>query len=158
MAGGFLLLASLGQAYRMAENSNMISRAPKMEWNLNTIIQLVTLGGMIVGGVVIWVDKSRDIEDLQTWRASHEQLHKERLVEVKSIEARADERFKNLESDVRKLSGMTDNLSYRITTNEQATSGIASTVKDIQTQLSQQSGDLREIKVILQRMEKGQRL
>lgn len=29
--------------------------------------------------------------------------------------------------------------------------------KDIQTQLSQQSGDLREIKVILQRMEKGQR-
>lgn len=134
-----------------------ISRAPKLEWNLNTIIQLVTLGGMIVGGVIIWVDKSRDIDDLQVWRSNHEQLHKERLVEVKSIEARTDERFKNLETDVRKLSGMADNLSYRITTNEQATSGIASTVKDIQTQLSQQSGDLREIKVILQRMEKGQR-
>lgn len=111
----------------------------------------------IVGGVVIWVDKSRDIDDLQVWRANHEQLHKERLVEVKSIEARADERFRNLETEVRKISGLTDNLSYRITTNEQATSGIASTVKDIQTQLSQQSGDLREIKVILQRMEKGQR-
>ena len=134
-----------------------ISRAPKMEWNLNTIIQIVTLIGMVGGGIAIWVDKSRDIEELQGWRTNHEQLHKERLVEVKSIEARADERFKNLESDVRKLSGMTDNLSYRITTNEQATSGIASTVKDIQTQLSQQSGDLREIKVILQRMEKGQR-
>ncbi len=134
-----------------------ISRAPKLEWNLNTIIQLVTLGGMIVGGVIIWVDKSRDIDDLQVWRSNHEQLHKERLVEVKSIEARADERFKNLETDVRKLSAMADNLSYRITTNEQATSGIASTVKDIQTQLSQQSGDLREIKVILQRMEKVQR-
>ena len=142
----------------MAENTNMqISRAPKMEWNLNTIIQIVTLIGMVGGGIAIWVDKSRDIEELQGWRTNHEQLHKERLVEVKSIEARADERFKNLESDVRKLSGMTDNLSYRITTNEQATSGIASTVKDIQTQLSQQSGDLREIKVILQRMEKGQR-
>ena len=135
----------------------MISRAPKMEWNLNTIIQIVTLIGMVGGGIAIWVDKSRDIEELQGWRTNHEQLHKERLVEVKSIEARADERFKNLESDVRKLSGMADNLSYRITTNEQATSGIASTVKDIQTQLSQQSGDLREIKVILQRMEKGQR-
>lgn len=135
----------------------MISRAPKMEWNLNTIIQIVTLIGMVGGGIAIWVDKSRDIEELQGWRTNNEQLHKERLVEVKSIEARADERFKNLESDVRKLSGMADNLSYRITTNEQATSGIASTVKDIQTQLSQQSGDLREIKVILQRMEKGQR-
>lgn len=135
----------------------MISRAPKLEWNLNTIIQIVTLIGMVGGGIAIWVDKSRDIEELQGWRTNHEQLHKERLVEVKSIEARADERFKNLESDVRKLSGMTDNLSYRITTNEQATSGIASTVKDIQTQLSQQSGDLREIKVILQRMEKGHR-
>lgn len=134
-----------------------ISRAPKLEWNLNTLIQLVTLAGMIVGGVVIWVDKSRDIDDLQVWRSNHEQLHKERLVEVKSIEARADERFRNLETEVRKISGLTDNLSYRITTNEQATSGIASTVKDIQTQLSQQSGDLREIKVILQRMEKGQR-
>jgi septal ring factor EnvC (AmiA/AmiB activator) len=142
----------------MSENTDMqISRAPKLEWNLNTIIQLVTLGGMIVGGVIIWVDKSRDIDDLQVWRSNHEQLHKERLVEVKSIEARADERFKNLETDVRKLSAMADNLSYRITTNEQATSGIASTVKDIQTQLSQQSGDLREIKVILQRMEKVQR-
>lgn len=134
-----------------------ISRAPKLEWNLNTIIQLFTLVGMIVGGVAIWIDKSRDIEDLQGWRTSHEQFHKERLVEVKSIEARADERFRNLETEIRKISGLTDNLSYRITTNEQATSGIASTVKDIQTQLSQQSGDLREIKVILQRMEKGQR-
>jgi len=134
-----------------------ISRAPKLEWNLNTIIQIFTLIGMIGGGIAIWIDKSRDIEDLQEWRQSHEQLHKDRLVEVKSIEARADERFKNLEADVRRISGKTDNLDYRMTSSEQAVSGMASTVKDIQTQLSQQSGDLREIKVILQRMEKGQR-
>ncbi len=134
-----------------------ISRAPKLEWNLNTIIQIVTLIGMVGGGIAIWVDKSRDIEDLQGWRANHEQLHKERLVEVKSIEARADERFKNIEADVRRLTGKTENLDYRLTSSEQAVSGMASTVKEIQTQLSQQSGDLREIKVILQRMEKGQR-
>ena len=134
-----------------------ISRAPKLEWNLNTLIQLVTLGGMIVGGIVIWVDKSRDIEDLQSWRTNHEQLHKDRLVDVKANEARNDEKFKSVEADVRKLTSLTDNLNFRLTTNENATTGIASTVKDIQTQLSQQSGDLREIKVILQRMEKGQR-
>ena len=112
---------------------------------------------MVGGGIAIWVDKSRDIEDLQDWRQSHEQLHKERLVEVKSIEARADERFKNIEADVRRLTGKTENLDYRLTSSEQAVSGMSSTVKEIQAQLSQQSGDLREIKVILQRMEKGQR-
>ena len=142
----------------MAENTNMqISRAPKLEWNLNTIIQIVTLVGMVGGGIAIWVDKSRDIEDLQGWRTNHEQLHKERLVDVKANEARNDEKFKSVEADVRKLTSLTDNLNFRLTTNENATTGIASTVKDIQTQLSQQSGDLREIKVILQRMEKGQR-
>ncbi|WP_025593193.1 hypothetical protein [Agrobacterium tumefaciens] len=88
---------------------------------------------------------------------SHEELHKSRLVEVKSVEARADERFKNIESDVRQISSKTDKLDYRLTSNEQATSGIAQTVKDIQQSLSQQSGDLREIKVILDRIEKGQR-
>lgn len=101
--------------------------------------------------------KSRDIEDLQGWRTNHEQLHKERLVDVKANEARNDEKFKSVEADVRKLTSLTDSLNFRLTTNENATTGIASTVKDIQTQLSQQSGDLREIKVILQRMEKGQR-
>ncbi|MGV1787385.1 hypothetical protein [Agrobacterium tumefaciens] len=134
-----------------------ISRAPKLEWNLNTIIQIVTLIGMVGGGIAIWVDKSRDIEELQGWRTNHEQLHKERLVDVKANEARNDEKFKSVEADVRKLTSLTDSLNFRLTTNENATTGIASTVKDIQTQLSQQSGDLREIKVILQRMEKGQR-
>lgn len=134
-----------------------ISRAPKLEWNLNTIIQIVTLVGMVGGGIAIWVDKSRDIEDLQGWRTNHEQLHKERLVDVKANEAMNDEKFKSVEADVRKLTSLTDSLNFRLTTNENATTGIASTVKDIQTQLSQQSGDLREIKVILQRMEKGQR-
>ncbi len=134
-----------------------ITRSPKMEWNLNTLIQLVTLVGMVVGGVVIWVDKSRDIEDLQGWRVNHEQLHKERLADVKANEARTDEKFKSVEADVRKLTGLADNLNFRLTTNENATTGIAQTVKDIQQSLSQQSGDLREIKVILERMEKVKR-
>ena len=51
-----------GKAQRMAENSNMqISRAPKLEWNLNTIIQLFTLVGMVVGGVAIWVVSATNI-------------------------------------------------------------------------------------------------
>lgn len=49
-----------------------------------------------------------------------ELLHKERLAHVKAIEARQDERVKEIESHVRKLSAATNNLSSRITTNKQA--------------------------------------
>lgn len=134
-----------------------ISRAPKLEWNLNTILQLISIVGVIAGGIYIWANTTRDIEELKTWRGNHDQLHKERLAEVKANEARTDEKFKSVESDVRKLTSLTDNLNFRLTTNENATTGIAQTVKDIQQSLSQQSGDLREIKVILERIEKGSR-
>ncbi|MGQ8630824.1 hypothetical protein ACUTJJ_04975 [Agrobacterium sp. DKPNP3] len=95
-------------------------------------------------------------EQVSKWTV-HEDLHKNRLAEVKAVEARADERLKSIETDVRKLNGVTDNLNYRLTSNEQATSGTAEAVKEIQKSFSQQSGDLREIKVILDRIEKGQR-
>lgn len=127
-------------------------RAQKLEWNLNTIIQLVTLIGMCAGGVAIWVNKGRDIEELQNWKAGHELLHKERLVEVKAIEARNEERFRLLESEVRKI----DNLSYRLTVTEQSSTSTAAAIKDLQSLVSQQSGDLKVIKEILQRVEGGQ--
>ncbi|WP_342242627.1 hypothetical protein [Ensifer sp. OTU672] len=127
-------------------------RAQKLEWNLNTIIQLVTLIGVCAGGVTIWVNKGRDIEELQNWKAGHELLHKERLVEVKAIEARNEERFRSLESEVRKI----DNLSYRLTVTEQSSTSTAAAIKDLQSLVSQQSGDLKVIKEILQRVEGGQ--
>ncbi len=127
-------------------------RAQKLEWNLNTIIQLVTLIGMCAGGVAIWVNKGRDIEELQNWKAGHELLHKERLVEVKAIETRNEERFRSLESEVRKI----DNLSYRLTVTEQSSTSTAAAIKDLQSLVSQQSGDLKVIKEILQRVEGGQ--
>ncbi len=135
----------------------MLPSKGKFEFNLNTALQLVTLCTVVVGGVTIWVNKSRDIEDLQTWRTGHEQLHKERLVEVKGVEARYDERLKSVESDVRKLGGITDNLSYRITTNEQATLSVAQSNKETQATLSQLGGDMRVVKEILQRIEAGQK-
>ncbi|NRQ14617.1 hypothetical protein BHMPCIPO_01857 [Ensifer sesbaniae] len=96
-------------------------RAQKLEWNLNTIIQLVTLFGMCVGGVTIWVNKGRDIEELQKWRSA--------------MEARSEERFRVLESEVRKI----DNLAYRVATTEQSTTSTASAIKDLQGLLSLQA-------------------
>ncbi len=113
-------------------------RAQKLEWNLNTIIQLVTLFGMCVGGVTIWVNKGRDIEELQKWRSA--------------MEARSEERFRALESEVRKI----DNLAYRVASTEQSSTSTAAAIKEVQGLISQQAGDLKVIKEILQRVEGGQ--
>ena len=51
------------------ETMELPNRAQRREWNLNTIIHLVTLLEMCVGGVAIWVEKSRDLEELQNRRA-----------------------------------------------------------------------------------------
>jgi len=134
-----------------------ISRSPKLEWNLNTLIQLVTLLGMCVGGVAIWIDKSRDIEELQTWRAGHDQYHKERLAEVKAGEGRTEERFRSLEADGRKATSMLENLSYRVTVTEQTTTSTATAIKELQNLVSQQAGDIKVVREILQRIEAGQR-
>ncbi len=132
---------------------------PKFEWsfNFNTVLQIFTLGGLVAGWIYIWANTERDIDELQAWRIAHEVLHKERLADVKAIEARQDERVKGIESDVRKLSAVTDNLSYRITTNEQATSNTSQTVGKVQDTLSQLGGDVRLVMEILQRMEAAQK-
>jgi chromosome segregation ATPase len=130
-----------------------ISRAPKMEWNLNTLIQLVTLGGMIIGGIVIWVDKSRDIEDLQKWKESHEQLHKERLAEVKAIEASYNLRLSALEQKSVEAERKADNLTYRVTVTEQTTVSISTAIKELQADFNRQSSDIQVMKEILQRLE-----
>lgn len=132
---------------------------PKIEWtvNFNTILQIITLGGMIYGGIHIWVNTGRDIDDLQEWRDKHELVHKERLADVKANEARQDERAKGIEADVRKLFSITDNLTYRVAANEQATSNTSQTVGEVQDTLSQLGGDVRLVMEILQRMEAAQK-
>lgn len=109
-------------------------RAQKLEWNLNTVIQVITLLMMCGGGVTIWVNKGRDIEELQKWQA------------------RSEERFRALETEVRKI----DNLAYRVASTEQSSTSTAAAIKEVQGLISQQAGDLKVIKEILQRVEGGQ--
>ncbi|NSZ52999.1 hypothetical protein G6K96_08525 [Agrobacterium vitis] len=50
-----------------------------------------------------------------------------------------------------------DNLAYRIDVAERSATSISQAIKDLQITASGQSGDLREMRVILQRIEAGQR-
>ncbi|RVN60332.1 hypothetical protein CN100_01220 [Sinorhizobium meliloti] len=135
------------------EAMELPKRAARLEWNLNTIIQGVTLLVMGIGGVTIWVEKSRDIEELQSWRKSVEQSQKDRLAEFRERDGRTEERFRGLENEVRKI----DNLTYRVTVTEQSTATITTAIKDLQSLLNAQSGDLKVVREILQRIEASQR-
>lgn len=138
----------------MSEEKTMgISRAPKLEWNLNTILQIFSLLSFLAGGIYVWTNTTRDIEELQRWRAGHDQYHKERLAEVKSIEGRTEERFRTIEGEVRKI----DNLAFRVAAAEQSVASTATAIRDLQALVSAQSGDIKVIREILQRLEAGQR-
>ena len=129
-----------------------ISRAPKLEWNLNTVLQLISLLTFLAGGIYVWTNATRDIEELQRWKAGHDQYHKERLAEVKAIEGRTEERFRSIESEVRKIDG----LAFRVAATEQSAASTSAAIKDLQTLVSAQSGDIKVIREILQRLEAGQ--
>lgn len=120
-------------------------RAPKLEWNLNTLIQIITpqcaLGRGDLGG------QESGHRGPAAWRQGHETLHKERLVDVKAIEGRNEARFSTIESEVRKI----DNLDYRLTVAEQATATTATAMRELQDSLNDMNGDIRVMREIRQR-------
>jgi len=141
----------------MAGNEEMqLPRKGKLEWNLNTILNLLTLVGMFAGGVYIWANTTRDIEDLMKWRLSHEEYHKERLAETRAREASFNERLRAEEVRGNEVDRKIDNLTYRVTVGEQSAVTISSSIKDLQAGLNKFGSDLQVMKEILQRMEKGQ--
>jgi hypothetical protein len=74
---------------------------------------------------------------------------------VKSIEGRTEERFRSLEQGVRRTTSIVEILSYRVTVTEQTTTATA--IKELQNLVSQQAGEIKVVREILQRIEAWQR-
>lgn len=121
------------------EEMHLPKRAPRMEWNLNTVIQIITLVTMACGGVALWVNRSRDVDELQSWKLS-QSAHSD------VMEARID-----------KVEAQVSNHEYRINVGEQSNANTVSSIKDVQSTLNQQSGDLKVVREILQRIEAAQK-
>lgn len=117
--------------------------------NINTVMHLITLA--VALGTAVWygTNYTRDIDDLQSWRDRHELLHKERLAEVTGLQAKAEERFRNLEAEVRKI----EQLSYRVTVTEQSGQNTAQALRDLQSTVNSQASDIRFALEILRRLE-----
>lgn len=114
-------------------------RAPKFEWNLNTVLQLFSLAAMLGGGVFFWVNRSRDVDDLQRWSLSQ-------AADSKAQDARLD-----------KVEAQVSNHEYRITIGERFSANTEASIKEVQTSINQQSGDLKVVREILQRIEAAQK-
>ncbi|MCV9997314.1 hypothetical protein OE766_03560 [Pararhizobium sp. YC-54] len=121
------------------EPMQLPKRAPRLEWNLNTVIQIITLVTMACGGVALWVNRSRDVDELQSWKLSQ-------TVHSDALEARVD-----------KVEAQISNHEYRINLGEQSNANTVSSIKDVQSTLNQQSGDLKVVREILQRIEAAQK-
>lgn len=121
-------------------------RSQKFEWNLNTIINIVTLATVAGGGVALWVNRSRDVDELQKWQTEQVQSNKDTSGATKAIEER-----------VGKVESQVESLGYRVTLGEQSNASTTSSIKEVQSTLNLQSGDLRVVKEILQRIEATQK-
>ncbi|MGV2130864.1 hypothetical protein ACQZ4Q_09530 [Agrobacterium vitis] len=120
------------------------AKPPK--YNINTWINLTTLVSIIAGGGYAWAQTNSDIDELKRWRVAVEGR-------LGNADGKIEERFKVNEVELRKL----DNLAYRIDVAERSATSISAAIKELQITASGQSGDLRVMREILQRIEAAQR-
>ncbi|MGC4393696.1 hypothetical protein [Agrobacterium sp. M50-1] len=123
------------------------------KWNLNTILQLITLGMTLIVGVTAWVNLNRDNDDMKNWRTSHEELHKERQLETRTSNTRFDERIKVLEDSNIKRDSQIDALTVQLTALKQSQESTNLAIREITSKLNDLVADSRVNREILQRLE-----
>lgn len=94
-------------------------------------------------------------EGLKRWE-DHNNMHRDRLGDVKEREGSVTAKLASLEEKTLLAVRSADQVSYRVTVNEEAIKSLTSTFKETNTNLSQVIGDMQVIKAILTRMEKRQ--
>lgn len=136
------------------EEMNVSERAKKAGWNINSslvvIMGLISVGSSV--GTAVWVtaNKSRDIEELQSWKVQHEAQIKDRQIanekittELKTILDNSTARITTAESDIKML-------TLRMSANEQSVGQVLSSVKELTASVNDVSSDMKVVRAILQ--------
>lgn len=116
-----------------------------LEWNLNTIMNAVTLAGVLVTGGVLWNDTRRDIVSVNEWIADHEGEVRERRGSIDAGISRVSAQVTGLDDRLDSQEALTVRLSDRISAAEARSAEFAVALRELQTAINQQSGDLKVI-------------
>lgn len=127
----------------------------KYEFNLTTIAAVIGIVGSIWFASERYSKLESQVmrldEEASDWRNNHMSYHRERMQEVTAATTRYDERLKRLEDASREF----DRMEYRLTVQEQGTTSLTAAVAELRQTINDQSGDIRLIREIVQRIEKG---
>jgi len=107
----------------------------KNEMNWNTVIQIVTLVGMIAGGGAVWGTTQAAIGSMATKQAEQDASIRANKEQVSRI----------------------PNIEYRITVQEQANTSLVAAVEQLRQAMADQSADIKVIREILTRVEPQRR-
>lgn len=125
----------------------------KYEFNLTTIVAVVGLVGTVVSMTNQFSRMGSRVEVLEVsaanWRAEHMNFHRDRATEVASNNARLDERLRAVEGSIKTI----DNMSYRLTVQEQGTTSLSAAVAELRQTITNVTGDIRLIREIVTRIE-----
>lgn len=120
------------------------------QWNLNTVVGVAGLATSIVGwcaGLLVvgyWInDVRRDGDAFRDWIVAHE-------ADVREITARIDANFSRVDARVAEMDerlgdeeALMQRLSDRIAVAEDRGAEVAASIRDLQTTLNAQGGDLK---------------
>lgn len=97
----------------------------KREWNINTFIVLGGFLAMAVGWGMTWGSTANDVTTLLEFKRA-------------------------AEGELRRI----DSLAFRVAASERANETVSRVLEDLKTAVAQQSGDIRVVREILQRIER----
>lgn len=109
---------------------------PRKEWNINTIISVAGFCLTLAGGVYAYGQLTSQVAYTED--------------QLSAYKAAMDLRVAAIELSTRQI----DALAYRITAAESTNATISKGLADLQAAVSQQSGDIRVVREILQRIER----
>lgn len=115
------------------------------EWNFNTLLQLLSILVMLLGGWTIWVNLRRDVVELQEWKTSLIVETKERRGQIEANFARVSTQASTLDERLDAQEAAVGRLSDRVSAAEARSAEFAQTLRELQSSINQQSGDLKVI-------------
>lgn len=127
------------------------------EWNLNTVVQLIGLALILLGGGYWLNDQERDIRALNDWRLEHEAEGKERRGANEAAVSRLGAMVSGLDERLDTAEAASVRLSDRVSATEARSAEFATNLRELQRAINEQGSDLRYIRTWIEDQRDEQR-